>query len=97
VTRRAWHGGNRATVYALHLEYSGANFATAEFPANGGLRERQKPLRRCSAVSNVTIAPLSTSHEGKKPDKNGVLKISRNKRERSRRGLIRSEGKAGGQ
>jgi hypothetical protein len=28
---------------------------------------------------------------GKKPDKNGVLKISRNKRERSRRGLIRSE------
>jgi hypothetical protein len=24
--------GNRATVYALHLEYSGANFATAEFP-----------------------------------------------------------------
>ena len=67
--------GNRATVYALHLEYSGANFATAEFPANGGLRERQKPLRRCSAVSNVTIAPLSTSHGGKKPDKNGVLKI----------------------
>src|SRR6266566_2809614 len=44
--RLAW--GNRATVYALHLEYSlkysGANFATAEFPANGGLRKRQKPL-----------------------------------------------------
>jgi hypothetical protein len=38
--------GNRGTVYALHSEYSGVNFATAEFPANGGLRERQKLLRR---------------------------------------------------
>jgi len=42
--RLAW--GNRATVCALHLEYSGANFATAEFPANGGLRKRQKLRRR---------------------------------------------------
>jgi hypothetical protein len=33
-------------------------------------------------------------HEHTEPSKNGVLEISRNNRERSRRGLIRSEGKA---
>jgi hypothetical protein len=52
--RLAW--GNRATVYALHLEYSGANFATAEFPANGSLREEKTtaPLEMPAALIQVS-------------------------------------------